>query len=69
MRRPTLVASVRPRRLPVKDMSLGDVLSRLALVSPEQYRAIDGLIRAVYLREWPLDDDPLLLVDRKTREH
>lgn len=46
-----------------KDMSLGDVLFRLAVIAPEQYKALDTLARAIYAREWPIDDDALLLME------
>lgn len=56
----------RPQRpfLHPKDMTFGDVLYRLALVAPEQYHAIEALTRSVYVREWPLEDDPVKLLER-----
>lgn len=53
----------RPRSTRVKDMTLGDVLFRLALIAPDKYRALDVIIRWVYEKEWPIDDDALLLMD------
>lgn len=53
----------RPRSTRPKDMTLGDVLFRLAVIAPEQYKALDALARAIYAREWPIDDDALLLME------
>ena len=38
-----------------REMTLGDVLYRLALVSPQDYRAIDTIARAVLEQRWPKD--------------
>lgn len=46
-----------------KEMTLGDVLFRIAVIAPEQYKALDILARAIYAREWPIDDDALLLME------
>lgn len=49
-----------------KQMSLGDVLFRLALVAPDVYGGFELLIRRAYQREWPAEDvDPLELLERE----
>lgn len=48
--------------LPTIDMmSLGDVLYRLSLVSPDRYRALDKLARISFKELWPHDTDILAL--------
>lgn len=57
-----------PLRFPAKPstrlatMTLGDVLFRLALVSPDKYRHIDTLVRCVFRDAWPSDQDVLNLL-------
>jgi hypothetical protein len=46
---------------PADSMTLGDVLYRLAIVSPNDYRAIETLARDAFQRRWPHDGDQLFL--------
>ena len=50
-----------PAPCPIDTMSLGDVLFRLSLLSPDRYRAIDKLTRLSFKELWPHDTDILLL--------
>ena len=34
-------------------MSLGDLLYRLSIVSPDDYRAVERIARSIYAKRWP----------------
>ena len=46
----------------VDEMMPGDLLFRLAIVSPEDYRAIVVIIKHTFKKLWPSDTDPLDLI-------
>ena len=46
----------------VDEMMPGDLLFRLAIVSPEDYRAIVVIIKHTFKQLWPSDTDPLDLI-------
>lgn len=54
-----------PALLKVDTMSLGDLLYRLSLISPDRYRALDQLARISYKELWPHDTDILTLREFK----
>lgn len=49
----------------VDTMSLGDLLYRLSLISPDRYRALDLLARISYRELWPHETDILTLKEFK----
>jgi hypothetical protein len=49
----------------VEEMTLGDLLWRLSLISPRHYRAIIAIAQESYKRLWPSTEDPVLLLDRR----
>lgn len=38
-----------------KHMSLGDKLFRLGLISPPDYRAVEAIVNAMLLKNWPAE--------------
>lgn len=46
---------------PPDPMTFGDVLFRLALVAPDDYRLVERLARELFRQAWPLETDVLVL--------
>lgn len=42
-----------------KQMTLGDKLFRLGLVSPQDYRAVEAVVDAMLIAHWPTEGWPL----------
>lgn len=56
-----------PPAPPPNEMTPGDLLTRLALISPDDYRAVIAIARERYKTLWPYPDDVLLLIGTKLR--
>ena len=64
---PLRMVRSRPPTIPSVDaMSPGDLLYRLAVVSPELYRAVIKIARESYRKVWPSPTDPLTLTKTGT---
>jgi len=51
----------------IDEMQPGDLLYRLAVLSPDDYRAFIALLRWRYKQLWPRDEDVLLLTGTRLR--
>lgn len=56
-----------PPAPPPNEMTPGDLLTRLALISPDDYRAVIAIARERYKTLWPYPDDVLLLTGTRLR--
>jgi hypothetical protein len=62
-KRPLRLVTGRSTALPPEEMSPGDLLYRLAILSPKDYRAVIAIARERYKALWPHNEDILLLTD------